>query len=128
MYNGRFCKTPEYPNGVYAYFCTIGDQDGGTSPFRTSRPPEFPYILNGYKFKKVKMNGQPLSLQNMSVLNSGELLRNTLPYKLGFVGAKYDYLVSDNIDDTELLIKTIATSGIGSVNVLTPGVEYKVKR
>ena len=46
MYNGRFCKTPEYPNGVYAYFCTIGDQDGGTSPFRTSRPPEFPYILN----------------------------------------------------------------------------------
>ena len=88
MYNGRFCKTPEYPNGVYAYFCTIGDQDGGTSPFRTSKPPLFPYILNGYKFKKVEMNGQPLSLQNMSVLNSGEVLRNTLPYKLGFVGAK----------------------------------------
>jgi hypothetical protein len=127
MYNGRFCKTPEYPNGVYAYFCTIGDQDGGTSPFRTSKPPLFPYILNGYKFKKVEMNGQPLSLQNMSVLNSGELLRNTLPYKLGFVGAKYDYLVSDNIDDTELLIKTIATSGIGSVNVLTPGTGYKVR-
>ena len=127
MYNGRFCKTPEYPNGVYAYFCTIGDQDGGTSPFRTSKPPQFPYSLNGYKFKKVEMNGQPLSLQNMSVLNSGELLRNTLPYKLGFVGANYDYLVSDNIDDTELLIKTISTSGIGSVNVLTPGVEYKVK-
>ena len=21
-HNGRFCKTPEYPNGVYAYFCT----------------------------------------------------------------------------------------------------------
>ena len=22
-HNGRFCKTPEYPNGTYAYFCTI---------------------------------------------------------------------------------------------------------
>ena len=22
-FNGRFCKTPEFPDGVYAYFCTI---------------------------------------------------------------------------------------------------------
>ena len=21
--NGRFCVTPDFPNGVYAYFCTI---------------------------------------------------------------------------------------------------------
>lgn len=25
-HNGRFCVTPEYPNGTYAYFCTV-DQD-----------------------------------------------------------------------------------------------------
>lgn len=24
-HNGRFCKTPEYPNGTYAYFATIDD-------------------------------------------------------------------------------------------------------
>ena len=39
-YNGRFCKTPEYPDGTYAYFITI-DSDNN---------PEFPYIL-GSKFK-----------------------------------------------------------------------------
>ncbi len=126
-YNGRFCKTPEYPNGVYAYFCTIQDADGSVSPFIGSREPSFPYVLNGFKFKKVEMNGQPLTLQDMPILNSGNVLRNTLPYKLGFVGSDYDYLVSNSIDDTELLVKTISTSGIGSVQVLSPGIDYKVK-
>ena len=32
--NGRFCLTPEYPDGVYAYFVTV---DGTT--------PVFPYII-----------------------------------------------------------------------------------
>ena len=22
-HNGRFCRTPEFPNGVYAYFMTV---------------------------------------------------------------------------------------------------------
>jgi hypothetical protein len=33
--NGRFCVTPEYPNGTYAYFVTID----------SSGTPVFPYIL-----------------------------------------------------------------------------------
>ena len=125
-YNGRFCKTPEFPDGVYAYFCTISDANGTSSPFIGSREPVFPYILNGFRFKKIEMNGKPLSLQNMSILNSGDILRNTLPYKLGFLASDYDYFVSDSIEDTELFVKTIATSGISSVNILSPGVEYKV--
>ena len=125
-YNGRFGKTPEFPDGVYAYFCTMQDTDGSVSPFQGSREPTFPYVLNGFKFRKVEMNGQPLSLQDMAILNSGDILRNTYPYKLGFVGSDYDYLVSNNIDDTELLVKTITTSGIGSVNILSSGLGYKV--
>lgn len=34
-HNGRFCKTPEYPNGTYAYFTTI-DQNND---------PEYPYFV-----------------------------------------------------------------------------------
>jgi hypothetical protein len=33
--NGRFCVTPDYPNGVYAYFLTVN----------SSNVPVFPYIL-----------------------------------------------------------------------------------
>ena len=36
QYNGRFTVTPDYPNGVYAYFVTI-NADGS---------PAFPYIIN----------------------------------------------------------------------------------
>ena len=40
--NGRFCVTPEYPAGVYAYFLTI-DED---------QEPVFPYIC-GYNFYSI---------------------------------------------------------------------------
>lgn len=35
--NGRFCVTPDYPNGIYAYFVTIGDD----------LLPVFPYTFYG---------------------------------------------------------------------------------
>jgi len=37
LYNGRFCKTPDYPDGTYAYFITIDESETGL--------PVFPYIL-----------------------------------------------------------------------------------
>ena len=46
-YNGRFCKTPEYPDGTYAYFITIDASDTGV--------PEFPYIL-GPQFNSLPDN------------------------------------------------------------------------
>ena len=36
QYNGRFTVTPDYPNGTYAYFVTLGSD--GT--------PMFPYVIN----------------------------------------------------------------------------------
>ena len=32
-HNGRFCKTPEYPNGTYAYFCTLDSLSKPRYPF-----------------------------------------------------------------------------------------------
>ena len=124
--NGRFGKTPEYPNGVYAYFCTISDTDGSISPFNGTRKPVFPFILNGYQFNRVDSNVQALSLQSTSKLNSGNIIRNTLPYRLGFIGSNYDYLVSSNIDDTEFTIRNTNMTGITSISVHEPGVDYKV--
>jgi hypothetical protein len=34
-YNGRYCQTPEYPNGIYAYFVTTD----------TNGDPEFPFVI-----------------------------------------------------------------------------------
>ncbi|MFA6149927.1 MAG: YHYH protein [Chitinophagaceae bacterium] len=32
-HNGRFCVTPEYPAGTYAYFCTVDDQWNSAYPY-----------------------------------------------------------------------------------------------
>ena len=44
QYNGRFCKTPDYPNGRYCYFVTIDATEAGN--------PVFPYVL-GPSFNSV---------------------------------------------------------------------------
>jgi hypothetical protein len=40
QYNGRFCVTPEFPNGTYAYFITI-EPDG---------TPKYPYIIGRWYY------------------------------------------------------------------------------
>ena len=32
-HNGRYCKTPEYPNGTYAYFCTVDANYNSAYPY-----------------------------------------------------------------------------------------------
>ena len=45
-YNGRFCVTPEYPNGTYAYFATISNGAvESVGPFRGYKLPQFPYFI-----------------------------------------------------------------------------------
>jgi hypothetical protein len=36
VHNGRYCVTPEYPNGTYAYFCSV-DPD--------TLEPSYPYVI-----------------------------------------------------------------------------------
>lgn len=33
QYNGRFCVTPEYPNGTYCYFATVDDNHNSVYPY-----------------------------------------------------------------------------------------------
>ncbi|MBF9222728.1 YHYH protein [Hymenobacter ruricola] len=49
-HNGRFCKTPEYPNGTYAYFATI-DRNGNSV---------YPYVLGPTYYGVVETANFPL--------------------------------------------------------------------
>lgn len=54
--NGRFCVTPEYPNGIYAYFTTID----------AAQIPQYPYVLGPKFFGKVQQgNTGPNSGHNV---------------------------------------------------------------
>lgn len=56
-YNGRFCKTPEYPDGIYAYFVTMD----------ASQTPEFPYLVGPEYY------GEPVA---MNLLSGGQSSSN----------------------------------------------------
>ena len=85
--NGRFCKTPEFPLGTYAYFAGITTGSAQTLP-------SFPYFV-GDRFKNnfIKENR---TLNQSFNFNNSSLIRNTLPYKINDEYADNDFIIESN--------------------------------
>ena len=96
--NGRFCVTPEYPNGTYAYFATIDPVSSDTSGnFAQYRRPQFPYLIgDGYTSVPNKFNFKSLSCQKEYEFRNTTWLRNIDPYNLMDDKLKYQYLTIPN--------------------------------
>jgi hypothetical protein len=58
QYNGRFCITPEYPEGIYAYFVTIDE----------AQEPVYPYVL-GPRFFGIVQPGNTGPNSGHNVIN-----------------------------------------------------------
>ena len=57
QHNGRFCVTPDFPNGVYAYFTTVTSVPDSSGPFKNFKSPVFPYAVGpSFKFKPNQFN------------------------------------------------------------------------
>jgi hypothetical protein len=50
-HNGRICKTPEYPNGIYCYFATVDANHNSAYPYVVG--PTFYGIKNGTKVSTI---------------------------------------------------------------------------
>ena len=127
-HNGRFCITPEYPNGVYAYFTTINTIIESAGVFRNYRKPVFPYFIgNEYKSIPIAYNYNPRSNQDVIDLNNTGLLRNTKPYNLLQDMSGYEYVVVPNdIRPQESIVTYASVGGVNSVGITTGGTGYKV--
>ena len=127
-FNGRFCVTPEYPNGIYAYFCTIGEIGSSNSIFNNFKVPVFPYVIGNYfKSKPIEFNFLASSNQDNIDFKSLKLLRNTNPYNLNNEKSGYDYILNSNKIYTQLTeVKNSTTGSIQSVGIITGGDGYKV--
>lgn len=55
VHNGRFCITPEYPNGTYAYFCTVDEQWNSAYPYAVG-----PTFNGSIVAAKVQNIGEPV--------------------------------------------------------------------
>ena len=71
--NGRYCITPDYPNGTFAYFATINPSENETSgTFKNFRAPVFPYLIGANYAAKpdswnfVETNNQDLDLNSLN--------------------------------------------------------------
>lgn len=114
-FNGRYCITPDFPSGVYAYFATNA---------------EFPYTI-GDSFACVpdKSNLWPYTSNlnqniNYSSLN---LKRYTYPYRISSNDSYYDYFNSPlNSLKFPLRIDKVTSGKINSFSIISSGNNYSV--
>jgi len=119
-HNGRFCKTDEFPNGIYAYFASL--QPSQQSNILT---PSFPYFI-GKTFRSPFISTNTTLTQEFD-FNSSNLSRNTFPYKVGDALADNDFIVESNEFLRQLTtVESVTTGVIDSLSVLDGGDGYKV--
>ena len=126
--NGRFCVTPDFPNGVYAYFCTISDNIDASGPFNKFRRPVFPYVIgNEYKSVPNPFNFKSASNQREYDVVGDSWFRNTKFYYTTGGDAGYDYIYNSDLERNQSIDVTATTTGsVDSVEVLDPGTDYAV--
>ena len=114
--NGRFGKTPEFPNGVYAYFATISS---GTLI------PQFPYFIgNKYRSKTLNENA---TLNQSYNFNDSNLFRNTLPYKISDNYAGNDFIIeSGDRSNQQSIVESVSEGSISGFNIINSGTNYKI--
>jgi len=114
-YNGRFAKTPEFPNGVYAYFATIDSSDN----------PIFPYFIgNRYKSDYVEDNS---SIDQSFDFSSSSLIRNTFPYNVNDINSDYEFVYeTGDLSNQIIKIKSVTEGEISGFDILNSGSDYKV--
>ena len=117
-HNGRYCRTPEYPNGVYAYFAGINT---------ITKEPEFPYFI-GNTYRSIPDVLDPLLTINQSFnFNNSKLVRNTFPYKLSDPFANNDFIIESNeILSQTTRVTSVSQGSIDSLDILKSGEGYKV--
>ena len=119
-HNGRFCITPEFPYGTYAYFATY---DSSSNPF----VPEYPYVVGNYfKSSPLKENFDPKFSQTAD-LTKFNLTRNFGNYYLNSTNSGYDLLDKVNPQlKQDYIVDLTKKSGITSVFVDISGDNYSV--
>ena len=115
--NGRFAITPEYPEGVYAYYCTVDSNNN----------PVFPYVIGDtYNYIPEKDNFNLNQNQDLD-LNELGIIKYTKPYRVDDKQNYYEYfdnITSENREDA--IVTSVFSGKIDSIDILNGGVDYEV--
>ena len=126
--NGRFCVTPEYPNGTFVYFATISELTESSGPFKSSRKPVFPYLIgDSFQHKQNSFNFQILSNHVDYDLVENGWRRITSPYKINSPFGGYDYIFNSNkVREQIIEVTGVSQGSVDNVGILTGGKNYQV--
>ena len=125
-HNGRFCVTPDFPNGTYAYFATINtgksDSDG---PFKNYKQPQFPYLI-GDTYNSIPSDFNVTRLNNQIDFNFDFLIRNTKPSKTSNLYGFNEYINDTTSDKKQIsVIESTSKGGITGYEIVSAGTSYK---
>ena len=126
--NGRYCITPDYPKGTFAYFATINPSENETSgTFKNFRSPAFPYFI-GVNFAAKPNDWNFVETNNQNIdLNTLNLRRNTNPYKLDAAGSEYEGIFDSRKKVLQEIEVNFSSSGkINQYEIESAGSGYKV--
>ena len=126
--NGRFCVTPEFPNGTYAYFATVSASSADSSgAFLGYKRPVFPYLIgDNYYSVPIDFNFESSSNQDNIDLNKTNWIRNTTPYNLRSNRNPYTYINLPNSLNQTIDVQSVIPGTINNVAISTGGSDYKV--
>ena len=119
-HNGRFTKTPDFPQGVYAYFAPVDNLNNPVFPF---------FIGDTYRSFAIPENNIRGEMQNQVEFDfeGSELTRNVTPYNLFGDGVEYDYVFQpyklvNQVSNPDNLI----VSSVEGFDIENPGEGYSV--
>ena len=120
-FGGRYCVTPQFPDGTYAYFYAIDVDSSGVAE------PKYPYIIGRYfKDTPIKDNFAADFNQDQDITKLG-ITRNIGPYYTNYENSIYDLI--DKVDSSfkqEFKVTQIQSAGITSTTIFSPGEDYRV--
>jgi len=114
-HNGRYAKTIDFPDGIYAYYATID----------SSGDPQFPYFIGeSYRSNTLEENK---TLDQSVDFDNIDLLRNTFPYKVSDEYADNDFLIETNqITRQQAVIESISQGSITDFEIINSGSGYSI--
>lgn len=127
-HNGRFCKTPEFPNGTYAYFLTIDSTQEVAGPFAGYLKPVFPYVIGKtYKGKSNRYNFSQFSSLDFVDINDSGWVRYTSDYAIRGKNSRYKGFIQPNVF-SEGFTEVVSTKpgSVETVNIIAPGDGYAI--
>jgi len=127
--NGRFCVTPEFPKGTYAYFSTLSETPDSQGVFKNYKSPQFPYLIGkSFYSKPSSLNYLKSSNHDSYDVQGNGWIRNTKFYNLDQDISSYNYVERPYKLQSDQISKVTYASpgGIDYVGILTGGTNYKV--